>query len=164
MEYRKVHTSEINEVAALHNELAYYIQKETKDAYWDFGILSIEDISRHLSEFIGHPEHNLLIAKDDNKIVGFIAGELLHCHLPISSVKKIGYISGAFVLSEFRGKGIMKTLEKLMIDFFRTCSVKYVELNFISNNIIAKNSWRSMGYETFREQARKDILNTEIRH
>lgn len=75
----------------------------------------------------------------------------------ISSVKKIGYISGAYVLSEFRGKGVMKSLEKIILDYFKQCGLKYIEVNFLSTNLIAKKSWEGLGYKTFREQARKEI-------
>lgn len=71
--------------------------------------------------------------------------------------KKIGYISGAYVLSEFRGKGVMKSLEKIILDYFKQCGLKYIEVNFLSTNLIAKKSWEGLGYKTFREQARKEI-------
>lgn len=157
MEYREVLMSEVAEIAILHNKLAYFIQKETEDDYWDFGVLSEENISKHLSTFIGNSERKIFISRDDEKIVGFIAGEIIQCHLPISSVKKIGYISGAYVLPEFRGKGIMKSLEKMVLDYFKQSGLKYAEVNFLSNNLIAKKSWEGLGYKTFREQARKEI-------
>jgi len=157
MEFREVLISELGEVAKLHNELAYYIQKETEDVYWDFGVLSEENASMHLSTFIGSSKRKIFIARDAEKIVGFIVGEILQCHLPISSVKKIGYISGAYVLPEFRGKRLMKSLEILLSDFFRQCGLNHVETNFLSRNVLAKKTWESMGYRTFREQARKEI-------
>ena len=157
MEYREILINEIAEVAILYNELAYFIQNETEDAYWDFEILSEDIVRESLSTFIGNPEHKIFIARDEKKIVGFVAGEIISCHLPISSIKKVGYITGAFVLPEHRGKGVVKSLEILIIDFFKQCGLQYVELSFISKNTIAKKSWESMGYQTFREQARKEI-------
>jgi len=157
LEYREVLISEVAEVAILHNELAYFLKQETEDAYWDFGVLSEENISKHLVTFIGDSQRKIFISRDDEKIVGFIVCEVIQCHLHISTVKKIGYISGAYVLPEFRGKGIMKLLEILAIDFFKQSGLKYVEVNFLSRNIIANKSWKSMGYKTFREQARKEI-------
>lgn len=157
MEYREVLMSEIEEVAILHNELAYFLKQETEDAYWDFEVLSKENISKHLVTFIGDSQRKIFISRDDEKIVGFIVCEVIQCHLHISRVKKIGYISGAYVLPEFRGEGIMKLLEKLAIDSFKQSGLKYVEVNFLSKNIIANKSWKSMGYNTFREQARKEI-------
>lgn len=157
VEFREVFISEINEVARLHNELAYFIQAETKDVYWDFGILSEEEISSHLSTFIDNPERRIYVARNEERIIGFIGGEIMQCHLPISSVNKIGYISGAFVLPEYRGIGVMKRLEGLITEYFKECGIKYAEVNFISQNLIAKKSWEGLGYHTFREQARKQL-------
>jgi len=157
MELREVFADEIIEVAKLYNELAYYIQKETQDVYWDFEDLSLENISSHLSSYIGHPERKIFIAKDNEILIGFIVGEIIKCHLPISSIKDIGYISAAFVLPLYRGKGIMKRLESLQTEFFRQEGLNFMELNFVSQNLLAKKSWEGLGYKTFREQARKEI-------
>ena len=157
VEFREAFISEINEVARLHNELAYFIQAEAKDVYWDFGILSEEEISKHLCTFFNNPERRIYVARDEERVIGFITGEIVQCHLPISSVKKIGYIAGAFVLPEYRGIGVMKRLEGLITGYFKECGIKYAEVNFISQNLIAKKSWAGLGYHTFREQARKQL-------
>lgn len=157
MEYREACLSEIKQIAQLHNELAYFIQRETKDVYWDFGELSVESISRHLSSYINSDERRIYIAKDCEKVVGIIVGEITGCHLPISSIRKVGYIAAAYVLPEYRGKGIIRSLDNLICSFFRENGIKFVELNFISKNSIAKKSWKALGYSTFREQARKEI-------
>jgi len=149
--------SDLAQVAFLHNELAYFIKRETKDEYWDFEELNIEGISQHLKAFINSEERKVIIAEERGRIIGFIAGEVVSCHLPISSIRKVGYISGAYVLPEFRGKGVMRTLESEMVMFFQALGLKYAELNFLSRNHIARKSWEALGYEVFREQARKKI-------
>lgn len=148
---------EIPQVAKLHNALAYFIQETTHDEYWDFETLSEENISKHLETYLDHPERSVFIAVDDETVIGFIVGEIMGCHLPISSIKRVGYIAGAYVLPEYRGHGIMKKLEQLATEFFKACGVSYSELHFISANELAKKSWESLGYKTFREQARKKI-------
>ena len=157
MEFREMYPGEVEQVAVLHNKLAYFIQKETTDDYWNFEVLSIEGISNHLRGFLNNPEKKIYIAKECEKIIGFIAGEIIPCHLPISNIKKVGYISGAFVSDEYRGKGITKNLENLISQFFKSCGIEYVELNFMSKNQLARKAWSSLGYKTFREQARKKI-------
>jgi GNAT superfamily N-acetyltransferase len=104
---------------------------------------------------INSEERKVIIAEERGRIIGFIAGEVVSCHLPISSIRKVGYISGAYVLPEFRGKGVMRTLESEMVMFFQALGLKYAELNFLSRNHIARKSWEALGYEVFREQARK---------
>lgn len=157
MDYREVLTEEIKAVVKLHNELAYFIQKETGDVYWDFDKLSEEETYAYLLSFIQGSECKICIACEDEKIIGFIMGEKVSCHLPISSIKKIGYISAAYVIPEYRNKGVMKELENRMINFFKESGIKYCEVNFLTYNAVAKTSWSAMGYQTFREQARKEI-------
>lgn len=149
--------NEVEKVAKLHNELAYFIQKETKDDYFDFDNLDDVDINKHLETFINNPVRRIFITKENDVITGFIACEIINCFLPISSVKKVGYISGAYLLPEFRGQGIMKKMEKLAINYFKSTGLEFVELNFISKNSLAQKSWECLGYKTFREQMRKRI-------
>ena len=77
--------------------------------------------------------------------------------MPISSIRKVGYISGAYVLPEYRQKGVVKKLESEIVKFFKAKGLKYAELNFLSQNNIARKSWEALGYKVFREQARKQI-------
>lgn len=157
MDFREMKENEVEQVAKLHNELAYFIQKETEDAYFDFETLDLTGITRHLEGYVNHPLRKIYVAVENGEVVGFIVGEIISCYLPISSIQKVGYISGAYTLPEYRGKGIMKKLDSYITDFFKQNKIMYAEVNFITNNVIAKNFWKSMGYTTFREQARKKL-------
>ena len=42
-------------------------------------------------------------------------------------------------------------------EFFRSLSIRYVEVNYLPANTGAKEAWNTLGYENFREQARKTI-------
>jgi ribosomal protein S18 acetylase RimI-like enzyme len=94
---------------------------------------------------------------EGDKIIGFIAGEILNCFLPISKVKKVGYISGAYVMPQYRGKNVMKRLEQMLIRFFKSKNLRYAELNVMTMNASGKEIWSRLGYSTFREQMRKTI-------
>lgn len=157
MEYKEIAFSEIHAVAKLHNELAYFLQRAVKDDYWDFERLSENEIQKYLETFINTPERKIFIAKDKDTIVGFISAEIIKCHLPISSIKNVGYISGAYVMPDYRKMKIMSSLEKLAVTFFKEFKLEYVELNYLTENLIAKKTWESFGYITFRAQARKRI-------
>lgn len=157
IQFREVLEEELLQVAKLHNDLAYFIQKETKDDYWDFEILCTTQTYEYLQTFINNPERKIYVAVDDKEVVGFLAGEIVLCHLPISSINKVGYISAAYVMPDYRGMKIMTELEKRITDYFKQCGLMYIEVNFIANNMLAKNTWKGLGYTTFREQARKKI-------
>ena len=156
-EYTEITPSEIHDVAKLHIELSYHLQRTIEDDYWDFEQLSEDKIQKHLETFIENPERKIFVAKARDTIVGFITAEIIKCHLPISNTKNVGYISAAYVVPDYRMLKIMSNLEKLAVRFFKERKLKYVELNYLSENLIAKNAWESFGYKTFRVQARKKI-------
>lgn len=157
MEFKEMTTQDILEVAKLYNELAYYIKNETEDEYFDFDTLSESELESILDNSIKNPENITFVARECGKVIAFISGEIRDCFLPISKTKKVGYISGAYVLPNYRKKGIMKKLEGLLLEYFTSKGLCYIELNVIANNIIGKKSWEVMGYKTFREQMRKKI-------
>lgn len=157
MIYREAVSGDIEKLAQLHYNLACELQREVKDAYWDFETFSASLSQEYMRSFIGNPERRIFAALDGEEIAGFIAAEVIACYLPVSSVKSVGYISAAYVLPEYRGKGITKRLESLASGFFKGFRLKYIELNFLSGNAVAKSAWQALGYTTFREQARKKI-------
>lgn len=145
------------DVARLHNRLAHFIKHETGDDYFDFDELSEEDLGEKLSSFSTDFTKRIFIAKENDQVIGFIAGEIINCFLPISKVQKVGYVAGAYVLPEHRGKRVMTNLEQRLIEHFKNHAIGYIELNVISKNSLAKKCWGSLGYTTFREQMRKEI-------
>jgi ribosomal protein S18 acetylase RimI-like enzyme len=157
MEFKKMTVSDVTEVARFYNELAYFIKNEIKDEYFNFGKLLETELEKQLKESIGKPALITFVALDDGNVIAFISGEVKESFLPISKVKKVGYISGAYVLPNYRNQGIMKNLESLLLEYFKTQGLSYIELNVITNNFIGKKSWESLGYKTFREQMRKKI-------
>lgn len=157
MEFCKMTKEDITEVAKLYTELIYFVKDETKDEYFQFDKVSENELEKQLTESIGKPELITFIAKEDGNIIAFISAEVKECFLPLSKIKKVGYIGGAYVLPHYRTKGIMKNLENLLIDYFKTQGLLYAELNVITNNFTGKRNWESLGYKTFREQMRKKI-------
>lgn len=148
---------DVRAVAKLYCQLSYHFQEESTDAYWDFENLAYSNFVRQLRRALDSEEHKVFVAKDEEEVVGFISGEIMESFLSVSDSNKVGYISSGYVDPEYRGQGIVKALEEQVIDFFRASGMKYVEVNFLSNNQLAKKAWEQLGYKTFREQARKSI-------
>ena len=157
MKFREARFDEIKEIAHLHNELVCSLKNEVGDVYWDFEALPLDETARYLEVFFKQPERRIFISLDRGRLIGYIAAEIIPCHLPMSSVKKVGYIAAAYVKPEYRRKNVMRRLESLAADFFKTCGLQYIELNFLTGNTAAKKAWESLGYQTFRAQARKRI-------
>ncbi|HHX77166.1 MAG TPA: EVE domain-containing protein, partial [Firmicutes bacterium] len=151
--------ADISLVAALYRDTADYIKQETGDPYFQYESVPVAAIEGRLGSSLEDNNSRIFVAVEQGEIVGFIAGEVSNCFLPFAPVKKIGYISGAYVTPGNRGKGVLRELEKRLQIFFQGLDLEYIELNVLSENQAGKKSWKKLGYKTFREQMRKRLMN-----
>jgi GNAT superfamily N-acetyltransferase len=156
-EIREMTICDIDSVAQLYNDLAYYVKNDTSDLYFDFEELTVTEISEYLKSSLDKKNMKTYIAAFAGEIVGFITGEIIDCFLPISSTKNVGYISGCFIKENHRKKGITKILTNKIEDFFKVSNIRFVELHCISGNSVAEKTWSNLGFSTFRLQMRKSI-------
>lgn len=157
MHITKMEFHDIDKVVELYIELVDYLKNQTKDIYFEHNE-STDDLFKHeLEDHVINDNKMTYVAKDNDEIVAFISGEIKNNFLVISKIRKIGYISAAFVSAEYRKKEIMKKLEAEMMDFFIKKEVTFVELNILADNHLARDSWEGLGYKTFREHLRKKI-------
>jgi ribosomal protein S18 acetylase RimI-like enzyme len=147
----------IPRVACLFEELARHVRDESRDPYFDFDELAPKETAGLLQSSLCDPNKIVIVAEEGSDIVGFIAGEILDCFLSVSSVKKIGYISAAYVMETKRQKGCMKALVREIETFFRGKGIRWMELHVLSMNRSGKAAWEKLGFRTFREQMRKEI-------
>ncbi|MGI6317184.1 MAG: GNAT family N-acetyltransferase [Dethiobacteria bacterium] len=157
MEFKEMAVSDVKQVVNFFYELAYYLKDETGDVYFDFDLSKETGLEKKLRASIGKADIITFVARENDRVIAFISGEVRNCFLPISVVEKVGYICGAFVLPEYRNKGIMRKLENMLLKYFKSQGLSYIELNVMTNNLHGKRSWESMGYTSFREQMRKEI-------
>ena len=94
-----------------------------------------------------------------NKIVGTISSKLLS--------SKRGFITDAYVETDSRRKGILRKLEKYVLDEFNNRGVRIVELDVRSNNKEGWSTWNALGYKIKKripgKKAEKLIMIKEIR-
>jgi ribosomal protein S18 acetylase RimI-like enzyme len=94
-----------------------------------------------------------------NKIIGTISSKLLS--------SKRGFITDAYVEPDSRRKGILRKLEKYVLDEFNNQGVRIVELNVRSNNKEGRSAWNALGYKIKKripgKKADKLIMIKEIR-
>lgn len=157
MNYRKATLEDTTGVAILFRELAFHIKNASKDPYWDFEEMPLDMTEMAIKEYIENEECCVLVAEENGELVGLMLLEVIPCHLPISSHQRIGYIAGGYIKESYRRQGVMKQLEEMSNEFFRSLSIKYVEVCYLPENDGAKEAWNGMGYKCFREQARKCI-------
>ena len=157
MIYRKATLTDVPGVAVLFRELAFHIKHSSKDVYWDFEEIPLDMTEVAVKGYIENEECCALVAEENGELVGLMLLEVIPCHMPLSSHQRIGYIAAGYVKETYRRQGVMKKLEEMSNEFFRSLSIKYVEVCYLPENTGAKEAWNSMGYKCFREQARKCI-------
>lgn len=66
-------------------------------------------------------------------------------------------LDGLYVEKEYRNKGIGKSLLKEAISRIKNMNVKYVDINVMYNNIIAKHIYEKLGFVGYEIKMRKSI-------
>jgi len=96
----------------------------------------------------------VILAKEEDKAVGFA-----HCLIKFLPDYlggfAVGSITHVYVDNDARRSGIGKTLVKLLEEWFRMKKVHSIELQVIAGNPVAKEFWKSLGYEEELLQYRK---------
>ncbi len=90
-------------------------------------------------------ENQILIAENDDKIVGFIKIKTFET-LPLVSNIKCSLIGLMYVLPEFRRLGIASTLMNRVFEYVKSKGVTHVRLNVMESNIPAYNLYEKMGF------------------
>jgi ribosomal protein S18 acetylase RimI-like enzyme len=148
---------DIPETAKLYLELIHFLKETTHDPYYQFDQPPlIDNMISYLTDDYKNPQTRIYIVKDDNAIVGIAVGRIIPCQPPFKE-KRIGLLAEAYIQPAYRGKGLMKKMEAMLLEFFKQNNVSYVELMVLSSNELGKKTWTALGYQTFREYMRKKL-------
>ena len=113
---------------------------------------TIEDnyiITNHFNKMLDD-ENIIILAYYINKtIVGYI--------LIRKMANNTCLLDGLYVEEEYRNKGIGKSLLKEAISRIKNMNVKYVDINVMYNNIIAKHIYEKLGFVGYEIKMRKSI-------
>jgi len=149
---------EIPDFVNLYMKFINYLRYDCQEIYFDYTEDIGDKLKIYFKKCLKDPLYAIYLAKEDDVSVGFIAGDMRPSFFPYSTLGYNGYISGVYVDESIRGKGLTKLLEKYITEnFFKKNNATYIELHCLTNNIIAKKMWGTLGYKTFREQLRKKI-------
>ena len=113
---------------------------------------TIEDnyiITNHFNKMLDD-ENIIILAYYINKtIVGYI--------LIRSTSNNTCLLDGLYVEKEYRNKGIGNSLLTEAISRIKNMNVKYVDINVMYNNIIAKHIYEKLGFVGYEIKMRKSI-------
>ena len=113
---------------------------------------TIEDnyiVTNHFNKMLDD-ENIIILAYYINKtIVGYI--------LIRKMANNTCLLDGLYVEKEYRNKGIGTSLLKEAISRIKNMNVKYVDINVMYNNIIAKHIYEKLGFVGYEIKMRKSI-------
>ena len=113
---------------------------------------TIEDnyiVTNHFNKMLDD-ENIIILAYYINKtIVGYI--------LIRKMANNTCLLDGLYVEKEYRNKGIGNSLLKEAISRIKNMNVKYVDINVMYNNIIAKHIYEKLGFVEYEIKMRKSI-------
>ncbi len=73
--------------------------------------MTLDVTEQVITEYIRNDESCILVAEENNEIIGMMILEIIPCHMVLSSHKKIGYIAAGYVKEKYLIKTIFKRRE-----------------------------------------------------
>jgi aminoglycoside 6'-N-acetyltransferase I len=113
-------------------------------------------LARYIDEYHCRADRTILVAKDHGILVGIIMGSVWH-YLPIYTIPHMGYIPELYVASEFRGRGIGRTLIRAMEQWFREQGMEFSRIETICAYERNQSLYEAFGYELFLLDLRRKL-------
>ncbi len=115
-----------------------------------------ENLEKKISESLKDKNEITLLAKLDDKIVGYCAGGVENA--PNYAAKaKIGCIYTAIINDEYRKKGIGKKIMSELMKWFKDKKIKNIELEVDARNKAGMDFWINNNFFTYRLKMRRDL-------
>lgn len=147
MEIRKAKKEDMKDI----QNLRYLLGKYEKDLglnivvpEWAYTEVGEKDFNYFLND------QYIFVATENNKIVGFITGEILKKKAWYNV--QLGEINNIFVLKEYRQKGIGKKLIETIINSFKEEGITNIQLYTFSNNTDAIKFYEKIGFKKYNVQ------------
>ncbi len=153
---------------ATENDIRYIAQsiinisrhlKESQKTIYSHGLPnSIDDkLLEYVQSFIDSKNAVSFIYEVDSKAVASITAKIEESSFPAAHIGIIGNISTCWVDKEYRNRNIASELLEAVEKWMRVRGVQELELSYLSNNTIAENAWKKLGFTPFRIFSHKRI-------
>lgn len=97
-----------------------------------------------------------LVAKVDNKIVGYARSSIIENQDPFFKTNKSGYLNALAVLKKCAGKGVASKLNQSIENWFKENKCDQIHLEVFENNPAIK-IYEKWGYKTFNRKMAKKL-------
>lgn len=109
-------------------------------------------IKNHFSKMLDDKDVILLAYYLDKLIVGYILIRKINENLCL--------LDGLYVLEEYRNQKIASSLLKEAIDRCKKLNVKYIDINVMEKNELAKRIYKKLDFTEYEVKLRKNIVNS----
>ena len=109
-------------------------------------------IKNHFSKMLDDEDAILLAYYLDKLIVGYILIRTINENLCL--------LDGLYVLEEYRNQKIASSLLNEAIDRCKKLNVKYIDINVMEKNELAKRIYKKLDFTEYEVKLRKNIVNS----
>ena len=147
-----IRKAKMEDTKELNLMLTLLIRDEKK---YDDSIDETFVVTNMYENYIEDSQKCILVAEEDNKVVGYLYG-ILKTEDEVTKNKK-AILDALYVDTEYRKSGIASSLIKSFKKWCSNNGVKSIEVSVCSKNTTAKKLYDKHKFETFRETMKIDI-------
>ena len=152
----KIRIAEPKDAERLNAFLTLLIRDEKQ---YDDGINENFVVTNMYENFIGDPKRIILVAEEDEKIIGYLYGFIIDSDEV--ETKKIAKLDALYVEENVRKKGIAESLINIFKDWVIDNNISKIEVNVCSDNYKAKSLYQKKGFKTTKETMALEINDYE---
>ena len=141
----------INDAKVMDDLLTLLVLDEAK---YDNNIDTNFKVDKYYKNFIERDNNIAYVYEEDNKIIGYIDGQIVSDG---TEKHKGCKISALYVLEEYRGKGIATKLIEQFIKSAKDNKCYDIEIGVMYENKVAKQLYKKFGFKEFKEVLDKKL-------
>lgn len=123
-----------------------------------FKIHNIDEVTQFFKEVVNKPNHLFLLVKDEDEFVGYAWIEIKNSlETPFKKAFSTLYIHQINIVDDKRNKGYGSFIIHKIVSFARDHHISRIELDYWTDNSIAKNFYEKLGFKKFREHVFMEI-------
>jgi ribosomal protein S18 acetylase RimI-like enzyme len=118
----------------------------------------IEEVTKaDIVKFIDDDKSWIFVAEEDDRVIGYISGEIRKNHyLDLDNVET-GNIKNFIVTKSSRNKKVGKTLYLYALEFLKKKGIHYLEVSVNAKNVPSLSAYKKLGFREFHIKLNQKI-------
>jgi len=154
LKIRKAKLKDVDRIYYLQSLLMKYHIKF--DDFWRGNKDRRKNFCKHVRSTIRSSNGLVLVAEYNGKIVGYSLAKIKK-RPPIFKIQKIGHIHDAFVMKQYRKRGIGRRLVNESLKWFKSKGMNYVEADVDVRNKLGLNAWKKFKLKPYLLRLKRKI-------